>query len=629
MTKIDAKRIICVMLAALMLVTVGCKSNSGNEVSDGTESGAMSESTSVAESNGESDTEDSTEPEPPSTDGLVDANQYLMIDIAKEASSRPLTQEIIQDDMDAYAAAGYTKVWFLTIPDTYAVTESCQGSVVCDPEVTTDHMHRSVHSTLEPNLAYIMAAKNAGLEVTAIYRPYEGGGSITVPSDARAQFSFGERETIGGKAVFCSSEYGSMDSFYIRSHDSATGNTSTNPLKTLEVLFAAEAFVNAGVSITPEGESGIVPTLWIADDNYNYSVVENVSYTVSEETRSITDANGKSLGQIKCCVLKIDLEDHSEGKYFAVTLENGEKLYTIPFSMINCYDANGKQVATTKAIFARNPYSDELLGADSVPEDYFWGSERKPIITTDSVSLEAFPAFGFEFQYGGIGADEGDGWHNAYAYGIAIGTKEYLGGNLCEAKAGVRAYWLGQVDRLYAKGADEVIISLENHGGMAYDYMNYGYNSEIVKAYKDKYGENILEVEVNYLLLMEIRGEYFLEFLKSAAESAKSWGGKLGIELKSSFESPALDSTVNGLCYYKMPKISINWQRAIDICDTVVIADRVSGDYNSGVAKKIRNYAKVGKKNVIFTAYEAYGAGTDYVKDALKDSLNSGVLLVK
>ena len=637
MKKIDAKRIIAVILfAAMALVSVGCTApQSGSNETESTKSDTTAESVKDGSENesepvGGVDTGvESGDGEEEKVEGPVAEGQYLFIDIAKEASSRPLTQEIIQKEMNAYAAAGHKKVWFLIIPDTYAVTESCQGSVVCDPSVTTDHMHRSVHSTLEPNLAYIMAAKNAGLEVIAIYRPYECGGSITIPTTAKAQFSFGERNTIGGKAVFCSAEYGKSDSFYVCSYDVAVGNTTTTPPRTLEMLFAAEEFVNAGATVTPDGEVNITPTLWIGDNNFNYSAAEGVTYTVSEEARTVTDANGNILGQIKCYVLRIDLEDHSDGKYFAVTLENGDKLFTVPFSMINCYDANGEKVTTTKAIFARNPYSDEFLSAERVPDDYFWGSERKPIITTDSLCLETFRAFGFEFQYGGIGADEGDGWHNAYVYGIAVGSKSYLGGNLCEAKESVREYWVGQVDRLYAKGADEVVISLENHGGMVYDYTNYGYNAEIIKAYRDKYGADIPVEEFDYLKLMGVRGAFFLEFIEAAAESAKAWDARLGIELSSSFEDPTLDTSINGLCYYKMPKITLNWRAVIDICDTVVITDRVSGEYNARLAKNIRKYAKDAEKNVIVVAYSDYGADEGFVKDALNDSLNGGVLWIK
>ena len=81
------------------------------------------------------------------------------------------------------------------------------------------------------------------------------------------------------------------------------------------------------------------------------------------------------------------------------------------------------------------------------------GAERKPILTDSREALTSFRAWGFEFQYGGIGSDWGDGWHSGYVYGVAIGAQNQLCGNLCEGFEPVREYWLGQVDRFYAKGA--------------------------------------------------------------------------------------------------------------------------------------------------------------------------------
>ena len=604
--------------------TTSTESNETNDTEP--ESTEISESTSSETES--SDTEES-ESESENEDTVDIEDQYVYIDVAKEASSATLNREIIQKQMNDFAAEGFKKVIILPTPDTYAVTDSCQGSVLCDPSVSTDHMHASVHSTLDPTLSYILAAKNAGLKVTVIYRPYESGGGITIPENATAQFSFGERVTIGGKSVFCSSEFGNSDNKYIASRDYANGITETRAPATLEVVFAAEGFTNGDKAVTVDAAAEIVPTLWTSDENFNYKKADGIDFDVSEETRVITDANGNIIGEIKCRVLRIDLSDVSESNYFALSFENGNALYTVPFSQINCYDADGNVISTTKAIFARNPYSDKLMGCDTVPSDYFWGSERKPIITSDASAIDSFKAFGFEFQYGGIGADEGDGWQNGYVYGIAIGAKSHLAGNLCEAIVDVRTYWLGQIDRYYAKGADEVIIGLENHGGMVYDYTNYGFNREIVDEYKRLYGGNILEDDFDYLNLMRVRGEFFVRFLKEARVIARSRGGLLGIELKDAFEAPSLDESINGLCHYKMPKILFDWEKALSVCDSVLITDRVYGEYDADLADEIRDKAQKLGAEVIVALYEAYGADENTVADALGDKNNDAIVLIK
>ena len=616
------KRILLGFLAGLMIAgAYGCGDRSKDKNTD-TDDITLTEGEDAV--TGEEETEVTVE--------QVQSERGLLIDVAKEASAAPLTQEIIQNQMNEYAKMGYKRIYFIPIPDTYAVTESCQGSVLCDPSVQTDHMHRSVHATLDPTLAYLMACKNAGIESVVLYSPYECGGSITVPDDATVQFSFGEMKSLGGKAVFCISEFSGLKTHYISSIDYANGSTvKSGSVTEIEVLFVAEAVenktgYNTTESLTPCDKFQVTPTVWVSNENINYRRAEGVKYTVAKEEREITDSNGTSLGKKQCYVVRFDVSKISANGYFAFSFDNNQGLYTIPFSMITAYDKNGAVVETTAGVFARNPYSDEMLGKETVPEDYFWGSERTPILTDDEKSLDAFKAFGFEFQYGGIGSDYGDGWHQGYVYGVAVGSKQFLHGNLDESRADVREYWLGQVDRFYAKGADAVIISLENHGGMAYDYTRYGFNSKYVVEYQKRYGVNILSESFDYLKLMQLRGEYFMKFLKDAETLAERRGKEFGIELFASFASPALDDDLNGLCYYKMPKILFDWKEALELCDSVLIKDYVFGAYDSGVAEEIRAYADEKEKQVIVMGYQDLGADESFVVDALADKLNTGIV---
>ena len=560
-------------------------------------------------------------------------NCKVIIDIAKEASSQALTYQIIEEKMNSYAEMGIKEICFIPIPDTYAVTESCQGSVLCDPSIQSDHMHRSVHATLDPNLAFILSCKKADMKATVLYKPYEMGGSVTIPY-VGSQFSFGEMNTLGGTAVFCSADFAGNTTLLLSSRAFENGSaTQGQSVATLELVFAAEAFENRTAQDTvsklnPNANASITPVVWGSKtENINYQKLTDVSCSTKQETREFTDANGASLGEKACVVLTVDVSSYNRYKYFAVSFANGNELYTVPFSMINAYAADGSILLTTKTVYTRNPYSDELLNVDTVPTDYIWGAERKPILTTEEKSLSAFKAYGFEFQYGGIGADFGDGWHNAYVYGIAIGTQNYLRSNYCEYDEGVRNYWLDQIDRFYAKGADTVIISLENWGGTVYDYTNYGFNYRYTKEYKTLYGVDILTEDFDYLKLMEIRGKYFSEFLTAVGELADKNGKKWGVELFSSFENPTLDDDLNGLCHYNMPKLVFDWKAAVDACDVVLIKDYVWGDYQKELANGIRDYADAANKTVLLMGYEKCGISEDYVQKALQDERNDAIVL--
>lgn len=271
----------------------------------------------------------------------------LVIDIAKEASSTAHTFETIQAMMDGYAQQGLTQVWFRPIPDTYAATDSCQGSVVCDPSIQTDHMHRTVHAVFDPNLAFIQAAKKAGMTVNVLYSPYEGGGSVSIPSGASAQFSFGSVRGIGGTSVFCSAEVGAASNQLVSSLQYENPSVvEKGKAVTLEVVFAAEAFQNrtsqSEVStLTPDASVEILPQLWYSSRNTDYERAEDVSFTVTQERRAVTDAVGNPLGELDCSVVRIDVSDYSGSTYFAVAFENGDRLYirasTIPPSLRTSY----------------------------------------------------------------------------------------------------------------------------------------------------------------------------------------------------------------------------------------------------------------------------------------------------
>ena len=229
-----------------------------------------------------------------SDDDAVLKKGYMIIDIAKEASSKAHTFESIQQLMESYAQAGVTKVCFQPIPDTYAVTESCQGSVVCDASIQSDHMHRTVHSVFDPNLAFIQAAKKLDMEVTVIYHPYEGGGSITTPTDANAQFSMASVESVGGTASFCVGEIAQSKNQLISSIQAEnTKLIGKGKSSILEIVFVDETVQNRVsqnevATITPDSNAEIKPTLWCSSGNINYEKVNTPSFDVTSERRLIT-----------------------------------------------------------------------------------------------------------------------------------------------------------------------------------------------------------------------------------------------------------------------------------------------------------------------------------------------------
>lgn len=558
----------------------------------------------------------------------------LTIDIAQKVSKETYTHEKIKTEMQEYVQNGIKRIFFIPIPDTYASKESCVDSTICAPEISESHMNESVHHLLDPNLAFVIGAKNAGIEATVVYKPYETGGSVTIPAETSALYSLAGLATLGGNSIFnslfCHNKDYLVDSLY--SHSKVTSASSLRISK-IELVFTLDTFTNEvgqgkNETIDPEKDLNIVPELWIGEkDNANYEKQTDFTYTVKKEQREFFDTDGNSLGKKNSLVLTIDVSKQNTSRYFAVTINNGNKLYTIPATMISGYNSKGDKVYATTAIYTRNPYSDEPGALEKVPSDYKWGSERIPLSIEDKKALDVFKAWGFEYEYNGIGSDFGDGWHNGYVYGIARGALMNMRGNLCEAYKAVQDYWLGCIDKYYAMGADRVLIGLENYGGMVSNYREFGYNTPIINRYKELYGQDPLKNEADYLKLMAIRGEFFLEFLESASALASNLGKSIGIEVFSAFEAPCLNSSLNGLCHYKMPKIVFDYKKAIDICDFVVIKDYNFSEYNAELAASIKEYAHSKFKSVLIVAYDLCSNDTFYMSAALNDEFVNGILV--
>ena len=562
------------------------------------------------------DPEDTDSPLSPKSGEL-----FTVIDVAEEISSKVVTRDAIREQMRSLYEAGIRRVYLEVIPEGYPSGENCIDSVFLPADYEESCMNKSVNILLDPNLAYSYECRAAGMEAIAVYAPYDGGGSVSIPTDKSADslFALSGRQTVGGTTVYNTVFAGEHPEYLVAANSAVSQNVSEK-VSIIEVVFAAEDIENGDERYTVASEGALIkPTVYVSSNNMTYTEAEGYSSEYRITYRNFYDANGKELGVKKAYVLTVDLSGVANRQYYALVFKGAEGMYTLPHSMITTYDEYNREITSTVAAYVRDPYAKGL-------EDYHWGSERTPIFASDSKAVENFTDYGFEFEYGTLG-ERGDGWADCQVYGIAKGHDTYMRGALCEIYPDVREYWLSQIERLYAMGYDGICIRLEGYGAMVSDYENYGYNTLLVNRFKQECGIDMLSEDFDYLELMSFRGKYFLEFLKEASILSHENGRTVGIELISAFESPELNDDLGGLCHALMPKICFDYKAAVELCDEVVLKDKLDGGYDATVASGIKAYAsELGKKCYIFCHSDYGNLQEPYLDAVLRDAACGGAI---
>lgn len=528
--------------------------------------------------------------------------------------------EKVREEMAFLKKLGFNRVYFVLCQPGYPSFSDPTLSVMPTDKGTGNQTLASILALGDPNYVYMYEAKRLGMEAWAIIKPYESGTGFTIPHGAIAPLSRKQIETIGGQHIHFDNLISSNPGLRVKrkpEQDSILERLK-EPIKTLEVAFSMDSFkqiVSYDKYFEFDGlkESEIqIPeiNLWYSETNGKYMKYNgNIEVKSNFEYRHVKDANGFSLSEEPKRFLILTINNFSlpeNYNYLAITLDENKNLFTIPYSMIKAYTRSG-EIPITTGIHSRSPMSQEE--GNKSPEERAWGLENRPVKNKEALKL--FMNWGFEFQFQGTG-HWGDGWVSSPLYGIAKGKRKYMAGTPCEANPEVQEYWLEQVERVVEMGFDGIDFRLQNHSGMVTDYVNYGYNEPIINRYKEKYGVDILKTEADPLKIMKIRGEYYLSFLEKAAKVIHSSGKKMQVHLRHAHEQPVLSDDFNELGFWAMPKIILDWKKAIDLADEITIKDYYHGDFRPKMGDSIKAYANDKGKPVWIHNYFTQGDGVEY-----------------
>ncbi|CAM3100989.1 hypothetical protein [Rariglobus hedericola] len=541
----------------------------------------------------------------------------------------------IAEEMRLLKSLGFERVYFVLCNPGYPMFSN-PVLALHPPDLPglENHSFRSIASLGDPNFAYVHHCRRLGMEAYAILKPYEGGGGVTVPHGAQLSWNTPRVPDVGGDRVGFDNLLGRRPELRVkRKPDPDYERLMAQPVEKIIAQFCVEDIPDAESAKTP-GESVSVQVkfhLFISADNGAYSRYEkplSVSETVAPER--VIDPNGFPIfverKQCRSFVLT-GFSFSPDVRYFALVVECGSKLHTIPQSMVGLHSAEGPLPSTvsTHIRHGGNP-----VQAARPPGERIWGMEQHPRVEESfAAAIAGLSEWGFEHEWHGAGF-WGPGWSSSCAFGIARGKLQWMKGTPCEAYPEVREYWLDWVRKCIDMGFDGVDLRLQNHSGMVSDYVNYGYNEPIIEAYQTKYGVDILRDEADPLKVMAVRGDFFTRFVEQASVLLHQAGRKLQIHLRNCHEKPRLSTEFNELGFWAMPKIWLEqWRHLVDLADEITLKDYHFNRYDPTVAIDIKRYARSQGKRVWVHCYLSQGRelNAQFFNRVESDENVNGILL--
>ncbi len=545
--------------------------------------------------------------------------------------------------MKTLAEAGYTRV-YITVPGDGLPAFSATRDNANTSE--RDYRYERNLKACNGNIMkfYNDYAHDYGLKMIAIYKPYEGGGGLTIPEGEIADNCDFYEDTIGGRRIYFDNfvkEHPEMrlvrrdDKYIVDPNKNITGIEGVFVLDEIKNYLGGVEY--GAVTASQIGEPNI--DVYISDDNHTYTKYTGTkTITWTEEKRDVYDANGLlKIENANVYVMRITGLDLTPDTY--VALEVAEdlcwNLRTIPYSMLSLYSGNEKLV-TSATIWIRDVWGiggTEPYVANN-GKGILWGYEREPTRSvgaslygtwTDGMGRERrslhdmYTNYGFEFEYAGSG-NGGEGWAtSAKVYGLAVGKPQYVGGALCEGYEEVRQFWLDYTIYLLDDCSfDGIEYRMIGHSTFITDPINYGYNEPIVEKYKELYGVDISDPDVEitekmFIRIMIIRGNFFMEFLEEVDKYTEEHNKFFGMHLidayadTSKYYESMKHTNMNSLLSPYRPKIIINWKKCIDMCDNITLKEYTWNNYDPQNCIEIKEYAKEKGKTLWSTAGRVLG----------------------
>lgn len=503
-----------------------------------------------------------------------------VMDLDYDLSCAPHTPELLRRKFALLAEHGLETVYIVAPPDGKANYSSAAFETPPGDDANFIRVSRAAFGAIDPLTAAIQYAKEAGLRVAVEFKPYEGGGNVTIPHETDTpQIGHNALPTLGGLSVGVEPFIFEHPEFLLARRPELQID---NAIDTIEI-----AYVDEGKAL-PEVK------LYVSSDNGRYLPYPDLlDVSISKQFRQIVDGNGLALDDnpVACQVLTIR-HLALDMPYFALALASVSAVPAWAAARVN-----GAAVPITVSTQCRQTF------------DY------RPL---------PFKQHGFDFEVSGPALAQ-EGLRPMPLWGFARGKLKHLRGCLCEAYPQVRDYWLKRIQRFIDLGADAVELRLQNHSCGVSDFAAYGYNQPLLAAWRERYGDE----DVEPLKLMALRGEFFTAFVRAAAALLHRHNCMLSVQMHAYLEDPSLSTERQQFGFWANAKILPDYRQLIESADEIVIKNYNFGRYLPHQADAIKCFTATSGKPLLVHCYLQQGHDwrEEFVKEVNLDERVTGLLL--
>lgn len=554
-------------------------------------------------------------------DRVFDKVLVPVSDMGFDLRLAPLDAEMLDKRAAYLASLGFTRMEIVPELPGYPQMRLIPFGADASGGKHQDYGVQSLLNLPNPNGEAVAAAHRHGLEAVAVYKPYEWGGLWSLPAKSpllersnHFPLSYGQIQgvqpfTLRNRALgvrhIDASETGTLPPF------------SASKVKRLEAVFSMDTVVidhpvfgdtfPKQSDVNRPFKDGAGPTLWWSADNGCYQKVQNASAEIITEKRTFTNTANQPIesNQRRARVIRWDdLELPEEARFLALNLPGDSRLHvTLPFTMIRGFDCEGNEIPGMSTYRPRNPAEFEPDSAT---------------LCDNGFEFEPLQAYFVE-----------PGWRTGNFFAWSGDLPATLKANLSESEPAVHQYWLREVERLINAGFDGVDLRLVCHSASVSRYLEYGYSEGVVEAFSKKHGHKPKAEPEDYLKLMAVRGDFFLDFAEVARERLHANGRFLGLHAHRCYEKPKISGAVNELCFWAAPKVLPDWRRLVALAHEVTLKDYGFGNYAAGDSPLIKEAAHRAGKKVWRHCYHQQGNefSEEFCRRAQADEAIHGLLL--
>ena len=422
------------------------------------------------------------------------------VDDVKEAKTA-YTSEAIDSMMKVLLGMGIKRVYWIYYGDiTYEMfykNDSLSKKDISEVSI----QEKTIESLQCPLTVAVKAAKRHGLEIYALIKPYETGISKNYPEGSPEAAEFGVLPRLGGRLSTVMRFVRENPQLRIRRK---MPEIYQGAIKTIKL-------VKSDDSPTRIAKKNI--EIWTSQNNYKYKKIEcDFSFREEVEASESTVVNWDN--QIitrkgdPVRVLYLDELDLTND-YILVTTnftDTGGDFSNCGTDIIKAYDSENQLIPS--AVSGYDCWENEKrdFREYGLHFDTGFGSKMVCLDCANTSGTEGFIA-------------------------LCRGKNEFLSGSLCEAYPEVKSFWLNMVKECLTAGVDGIDFRVAGHSAHTDEPFSYGFNRPVIETYRKRYGVNILTDKYDAMLLSELRGEFYTNFLTSASKLIRRAGKRVQLHL--------------------------------------------------------------------------------------------------